>query len=488
MTSGVPDVRIRVARPGPVREGGDFVLYRMSATRRRRYNFALQRAVEWARRLGKPLLVLETLPCNYPWASERTHAFLLAGMRDNAEALSAGPALYYPFVEERPGRCGRLFAELAVRACVGVVDDYPTEYGRRLASEAAEGARSLLEAVDSNGLLPFAAADRAFATAHATRRHLQKTLRPHLLQTPKPDPLRGVDLRKGSIPRSIRQRWPRASAALLRREAKALARLPINHAVAAAATPGGSSAAGARLRRFVKEKLARYVDDRNHPDIDGTSGLSPYLAHGHISPHEVFAAVAGAEGWHIGDLAEKATGSRTGWWGMGAAAEAFLDQLVTWREVGTNACAHMPDYDRYESLPEWARRTLGEHETDEREYTYTLRHFERAETHDALWNAAQRQLRTEGRIHNYMRMLWGKKILQWTESPGEALEVMIGLNNKYALDAEDPNSYSGIFWVLGRYDRAWGPERPIFGKVRYMSSENTARKLRVRGYIARYGA
>ena len=143
------------------------------------------------------------------------------------------------------------------------------------------------------------------------------------------------------------------------------------------------------------------------------------------------------------------------------------------------------DYDRFESLPAWAQKTLQEHENDERAFRYSLEEFENAQTHDPLWNAAQIQLLTEGIIHNYLRMLWGKKILEWTPSPREALRVMVELNNRYALDGRDPND-SGIFWCLGRYDRPWGPERPIFGKVRYMSSANTARKLDVKDYLRKY--
>jgi deoxyribodipyrimidine photo-lyase len=167
--------------------------------------------------------------------------------------------------------------------------------------------------------------------------------------------------------------------------------------------------------------------------------------------------------------------------------ESFLDELITWREIGFNMCWQREDYDQFASLPEWSKQTLAEHGDDPRQYVYGLEEYEAAATHDELWNAAQRQLVRDGRIHNYLRMLWGKKILEWSASPQEALGTMIELNNKYALDGRDPNSYSGIFWVLGRYDRAWGPERPIFGKVRYMSSENTARKLSVRGYIEQYG-
>ena len=146
------------------------------------------------------------------------------------------------------------------------------------------------------------------------------------------------------------------------------------------------------------------------------------------------------------------------------------------------------DYDEFESLPAWALKTLERHARDERSHVYTVKNFERAKTHDPLWNAAQTQLLREGRIHNYLRMLWGKKIIEWTGTAEKALEIMVELNNKYALDGRDPNSYSGIFWCLGRYDRPWGPERPVFGTVRYMSSENTARKFNVRDYIRKYSS
>jgi deoxyribodipyrimidine photo-lyase len=206
---------------------------------------------------------------------------------------------------------------------------------------------------------------------------------------------------------------------------------------------GGTGAARERLRMFLSS-------DRS------SSRLSPYLHFGHISAHEVFCEVRQTR--------------RKG--------EHVLDELVTWRELGFNMCAHVAGYDRYESLPQWSRNTLAKHANDLRPILYSPDQLEKASTHDFVWNSAQVQLLTQGRIENRLRMLWGKKIVEWSSSPQEALEVMIHLNNKYALDGRDPNSYTGIFWILGRYDRPWGPERPIFGLVRYMSSHNTARKLR----------
>jgi deoxyribodipyrimidine photo-lyase len=171
---------------------------------------------------------------------------------------------------------------------------------------------------------------------------------------------------------------------------------------------------------------------------------------------------------------------------MGDGAEAYLDQLITWRELGFNMAWHRAGHAQFESLPGWALETLGQHEGDPRPHLYSHGEFAEARTHDPLWNAAQRQLLREGIIHNYLRMLWGKKILKWTANPREAARYMIELNDRYALDGRDPNSYSGIYWCLGRYDRPWGPERPVFGKIRYMTSANTARKLRVRDYMERF--
>jgi deoxyribodipyrimidine photo-lyase len=287
------------------------------------------------------------------------------------------------------------------------------------------------------------------------------------------------------VPREITRRWPAATADLLR--GNGLNDFPIDHKIMPADSRGGPVAAAERLSRFLDESLDRYADDRNDVETNVTSGLSPYLHFGHISAHEIFTRIVEKEDWQRRRLSAKADGRRSGWWGMSANAEAFLDQLITWREIGYNMTFRRPDYDQYGSLPDWARETLEMHARDPRDYAYSMDPFENAQTHDALWNAAQRQLVSEGVIHNYLRMLWGKKILEWTASPNEALEIMIELNNKYALDGRNPNSYSGIFWVLGRYDRAWGPERPIYGKIRYMSSENTARKIRLDAYLARYG-
>jgi deoxyribodipyrimidine photo-lyase len=483
--ASVPTLRVRAVNDVPVRGDRDFVLHWMIAYPRTNWNFALERAVEHARELGKPLVILEALRCGHRWASDRLHRFVLDGMAQNARALEGKPCAYWPWVERTPGEGRGLLRALAERACVIVTDDFPAFFLPRMIAAAGREVPARLEAVDSNGLLPLRAADRAFPTAHAFRRFLQKTLPAHLAAMPKPDPLARIELpRPPAMPREIAARWPRASAKLLAGEG--LAALPIDHSIAPIAERGGSAAASRALRRFVRSKLARYAEDRNDPDLGGSSGLSPWLHFGHLSAHEVFREVMRAEEWSPTSIAPKATGSKEGWWGASAAAEAFLDELVTWREVGFNFCSQRGDHDRYESLPDWARATLEAHALDRRPVVYDLATLEGARTHDAVWNAAQSQLVRDGRIHNYLRMLWGKKILEWSPSPRAALDVMIELNDRFAVDGRDPNSTSGIFWVLGRYDRPWFPERPIFGTVRYMSSDNTRRKLRLREYLASY--
>jgi deoxyribodipyrimidine photo-lyase len=483
----VPALRIIPLNADEPRSGGRFVLLWMIAQRRTRSNFALQRAVEWGRRLGKPVLVFEALRCDHRWASHRLHAFIIQGMADNAAACREAGVRYYPYVEPAAGAGKGLLAALASEACVVVTDDYPTHMLRHMAGAGAVQAGVRLEAIDGNGLLPLRATDKAWPSAYSFRRMLQRELPVHLEELPEAEPLAAAaELGQAVVPHEVLERWAPATRELLELRAGTLDALPIDASVAPVETRGGAEAGGAALRRFVDWRLERYATARNEPQEDVPSGLSPYLHFGHVSVFEILDAVAAREGWRPEMIAVRGSGQREGWWRMSEPAESFMDELVTWREVGFNFCHLRADYDRWESLPDWARATLDEHADDEREQTYTLEEFERARTHDPLWNAAQRQLRHEGCIHNYLRMLWGKKILQWTASPREALAVMVELNNKYAIDGRDPNSYTGIMWVLGRYDRPWGPERPIFGKIRYMTSENTARKVKVKDYIRHY--
>ncbi|HET6930288.1 MAG TPA: hypothetical protein VFI45_08190 [Candidatus Acidoferrum sp.] len=483
----VPPIRIRNVNDAPVRADGRYVLYWMIASRRLHFNFALDRALEHCSLLGKPLVIFEALRIGYPWASDRLHRFVLDGMADNAQSCAANGIRYYPYVEPVANAGKGLLLALAENACAVITDEYPCFFLPRMVASAGKRLSVKLEAVDSNGLLPTHSCQRAAIRAFDFRRYLQKELPKHFSESPHAVPLAK---KKAPAPPSlsgqILKRWPAASDALLSGDPTELKSLPIDHAVRPVELRGGHTNARLRLLEFLKRKLPLYGKKRNEPELDVASGLSPFLHFGHIGVHEVFAELARRGKWNPGKISLHANGSREGWWNMSANAESFLDEIVTWREAGYNFCSHRDDYAKYESLPDWAKKTLGEHAKDEREYVYSLEEFENARTHDPLWNAAQRQLVKEGIIHNYLRMLWGKKILQWTRSPQEAAEVMIHLNNKYGVDGRDPNSYNGIFWVLGRYDRPWAPIRPVFGSIRYMSSENTARKMSVKNYIKKY--
>ena len=487
MASRIPELRVRTVGNGEVRASGDFVLYWMVAYRRTTWNFSLQRAIAWATDLNKPLIILEPLRCDYRWASDRIHQFVIQGMADNSRNLADKPAQYYPYLEPTPGQGRGLLAALAARSCLVVTDDFPCFFLPRMVAAAAKQIPVRLELVDGNGLLPMRAADRIFLRAYDFRRFLQKQLVPHLSDLPDSDPWPSDGLPTlPEIPREVTQRWPPTDVQQWAADSAHLAAIPLDHTVTPTITRGGSQAAQEVLSTFLERKLDRYAERRSHPDDPVASGLSPYLHFGHISAHHVFCDTMSLVAWSPDQMADKASGSASGWWGTDASAESFLDELITWRELGYNLCWQRDDYDQYESLPDWAQRTLAKHTNDRREYVYELADFEQARTHDPLWNAAQRELVREGRIHNYLRMLWGKKILEWTDRPETALDIMIELNNKYALDGRNPNSYSGIFWVLGRYDRPWAPERPIFGQIRYMSSQNTARKVRLREYLAEY--
>jgi len=484
----VPALRITALNQEKVRADGDFVVYWMISARRSAYNFGLQRAVEVASELQKPLLVLEALRSDYPWASDRLHSFVLGGMADNQAAFARTNALYYPYVEPERGAGKGLIDTLAKQAALIVTDEFPCFFLPRMTQAAASRLRIRVEAVDSNGLVPLRATEKAYARAFDFRRWLTRVLPEHARAAPLENPLKRARLPAfPDLSRSITARWPRASAELLAGNASALARLPIDHGVGRGAQVGGARAARQRLDAFLERKLLAFADARNHPDAHGASELSASLHFGHLSPHEVFSRVLALEDITLDALQGRSNGDPKALWQMRPGAEAFLDQLVTWRELGYNYCHHNPDdYDQFRSLPNWAKATLEAHQKDPREQIYSPKQLENAATNDELWNAAQRELVETGQLQGYLRMLWGKRTLTWTRSAKDAFSLLIELNNKYALDGRNPNSYSGISWCFGRYDRPW-PEHPIFGTVRLMTSGSARRKLKLSAYLSRFG-
>jgi deoxyribodipyrimidine photo-lyase len=232
---------------------------------------------------------------------------------------------------------------------------------------------------------------------------------------------------------------------------------------------GGSGHARKALQQFLKYRLKGYATNRNHPDVDGTSQLSPYLHFGHIGVHTVAMAVKNAD----------------------APAEdrkAFLEELIVRRELAVNFVRFNPNYENFDSCEPWADVTHRKHAADARAYLYTEKHLENAETHDPLWNAAQKQMVLTGWMHGYLRMYWAKKILEWTESPQAAYQIAVRLNDRYELDGREPTAARIAWAIVGKHDRAWGPERPVYGKIRYMSYASTSRKFNSTAYIARVAA
>jgi deoxyribodipyrimidine photo-lyase len=480
---GYNQARLRRFNDRRIAPGGEYVLYWMQAYRRLERNHALDYALRCAEEVRRPLVVYEGLRIDYPWASRRLHRFVLEGMLANAARSKDLGLNYWPFVERELGQGRGLLRRLAARAALVVTDDFPCFIVPAQTEALARKAEVPVFAVDSNSFVPLSLLGAPVqAAAH---------LRPR-------------------IHRSFAQAWPHRAAkapepsAAARRRVSApfelfrtddltglVDSLPLDRAVPAAPqTPGGTTAGRSRLRAFVRRRLRGYAEARSEPcgpDEGHASGLSPYLHFGQLSIEEVVETVLGTAGrWSPKELRLHNRGKREGFFCDDPDVNAFLDQAITWRDVGFNwHWSRRADAMGLETaLPPWALETLGAHARDERPFTYTVEQLEAGATHDPLWNAAQRELVATGTMHNYLRMLWGKKVLEWSRSAAEAYRTLENLNNRYALDGRDPNSYTGILWCFGLFDRPWAPERPIFGRVRYMSSQNTARKFRLERYYA----
>lgn len=473
-----------------VRTDGRYVLYWMQINRRFHHNFALEFAVEEANRLGKPLLIFEGFSCDYPWASDRTHTFVMQGMEEHLRGVTDGQiggASYFSFVEQKAGQYPDLLMKLASEAALLVTDEYPVfimkERNKRLPAQVDIP----YVTVDSNGLIPLGLTEKDPYSAYLFRKIMQRHFVESFTRPPMEHPLDMLQNReKVVLPADWLAGLP-VAAEVLQDIPGFLKTLSIDHTVGPVKMHGGRSHGLRRLERFVSDGLMEYDEKRNHPDEKKTSGLSPWLHFGHVSEAEIVARVIECQppGWDLDKITYN-KGSAGGFFNGDPNIDGFLDEVITWREVGFHFAHHRDDVDRFDSLPDWARTTMDQHRGDPREWIYSYEDLAASRTHDEIWNAAQTQLREEGIIHNYLRMLWGKKVIEWTPDPETALRYLIDLNNLYAIDGRDPNSYSGIFWCFGRFDRAW-QEREVFGKLRYMSSDSTRRKVRLTSYLNAYG-
>ena len=466
---------------------GEFVLYWMQINRRFHYNFALEYAVGWANKLDKPLLILEAFSCDYPWATDRTHTFMMQGMKEHLETIDRRSLNYLPFVEKEPGRYEQLLMSLANRASLLVTDEYPVFIMKERNSTLPDQIHIPYYSVDSNGLIPLALTEKDPYSAYLFRKTMQKHFVEAYTNPPKENPMDELSNRSHiQIPDSIFEGLPDSESALANIP-EFISELSIDHSVKPIQWHGGRFAALKQMDHFLENDLMQYGEKRNDPDENKTSQMSAWLHFGKISEYEIVKEILAhqPQGWDL-DSIRYNNGTRDGFFNGISSIDAFLDELITWREVGFHFAHHRVDYDQYESLPDWALETLNEHKNDPREWIYSYEELAGSQTHDEIWNAAQTQLREEGIIHNYLRMLWGKKVLEWTPNPETALQYLIDLNNTFAIDGRDPNSYSGIFWCFGRFDRAW-QERPVFGKIRYMTSDSTRKKVKLNQYLSRYG-
>ena len=453
---GELQARTRIISPDRSAPRGEFVLYWMQSTQRWEENWALRAAVLEADRLGLPLLAYQGLDPTYEHASDRVHTFVLQGARELAARAAALGITYRFSLRLRRADDRRVVDRLAARAAVLFTDDFPTAgVNERTARLAARVACPVI-AVDSVGVVPASRFPRAEYAARTIRPKILAALDLALQPVHDRAPRRTMP---DSLLRSLELEALDVARADIAAEA---ARCEIDHAVPPAPMHGGLAPARARLREFVAHGLAGYAERRKEPADDlGSSRLSPWLHFGMIAPAEVVRATR--------------------------SSAAFLDEMVVWRELSLNLCVRTPRFRTMHAVPDWARRTLAAHDADRRETTYSLAQLERAATHDPLWNAAQRELMRTGVIHNAVRQLWGKSVLRWTQRPAEVLRRLVHLNDRWALDGRDPNSYAGILWCLGKFDRPFA-ERPVWGMVRPMMLERARGKFDVDAYVARWSA
>jgi deoxyribodipyrimidine photo-lyase len=450
------DPRVTIRRPGAPDPNGRCVVYWMQRAQRALDNPALDVAVEAANILRQPIVIFFAPVPFYPHANLRHYAFLAQGIPDIAErARQRGIGFV---LRSYPEHSLLKFCD-EVKASLVFGDENPMREPRRWRELAAKQLSVPLWTVDSDVIVPSRLLEKEQYAARIIRPRLQQRLEQFL-------PLAGNPVAKiawekprglsslpddGSI--DITEGWNELDRSVQ----------PVD------SFRGGTTEALRLLDEFVQHNLAAYPENHNRPEVDGTSRLSPYLHFGHIGPHTVMHAV----------LKSKAPQ---------AAKDDYINQFFTWRELSINFVHFNPMYDSIECAPDWAHKTLAAHAPDLRPILYTRAHFEAAETHDGLWNAAQLQMLHAGWMHNYMRMYWAKKILEWSSSPAVAWQTALYLNDKYFLDGRDPDGYAGVAWAIGgKFDRPWF-ERPIFGTIRWMSGDAARKKFDADKYIAQMNA
>ncbi len=426
---------------------GRYVLYWMQQSQRVPCNHALEYAVQAANDRSQPLMVVFGLTEAYPEANWRHYAFMLEGLQDVQKQLTARGIAFQIFIGDPVGSV----LKAAEKASALICDRGYLRHQRQWRHAVAHSAPCPVIQVESDVLVPVEVlSSKAEYAARTIRPKIQRLL-PDYLAALRPLKLKQSDL-------ALTDPVDFQFIGLNLRIDRSLS--PVSSFLT-----GGSVSASKQLKAFLERGLPDYGRHRNRPHMDGSSMMSPFLHFGHISPLKIALDV------------QKADAS-------GEAKDAFLEELIVRRELAVNHVFYCPDYDHFSSLPRWARLTLAEHDRDHRDPVYRPEQLDAAETHDPYWNAAMLEMKHTGYMHTYMRMYWGKKILQWRPKPEDAFDLTLKLNNKYAIDGRDPNSYAGVGWIYGLHDQAW-KERAIFGKIRYMARSGLERKFDMPGYLAK---
>ncbi len=431
--------RIKKLNQKEVKKGA-YVLYWMQASQRASYNHALEYAVLKANELRRPLIVFFGITDHFPEANERHYAFMLEGLREVKQGLQER-GIQMVILHQSP-ELGVL--KIAKRASLVIVDRGYLRIQKQWRKWVATRLECPLIQVESDAIVPIeeVSSKEEYSAASIRPKILRKLS--HFLS-----PLEEREL-LASTPSMDFNTFE------IEDIEKALSKLHIDRSVRRVRSfRGGIQEALRYLEVFIQEKLDRYSEMRNDPTQDGLSHMSPYLHFGQISPLHIALKVKQTESPGVG---------------------AFLEELIVRRELSLNFVFYNDHYDSFEGLPQWAKKTLKDHQRDRRPFLYSMDELEKGETHDPYWNAAQKEMRITGKMHGYMRMYWGKKILEWTKKPEEAYRIALTLNNKYELDGRDPNGFAGVAWCFGKHDRPW-PERPIFGTVRYMNDRGLKRKF-----------
>jgi deoxyribodipyrimidine photo-lyase len=428
---------------------GDYVLYWMQASQRAEYNHALEYAAEKANARGKPLVVFFGLTEKFPEANERHYAFMLEGLKEVGRSLAERGIRFV--VRHQSPELGAV--EMARRADLTVVDRGYLRIERQWRDKAAQKIDCPLVQVETNVIVPLEqTSPKEEWAARTIRPKVKRQLEKYVV------PLKTVAVKKDSLKFEL-------ETLNLGNPDKVLACLPIDRSVGRIRSfIGGTSEAKRRLREFIADKLSLYPELRNDPNADAVSQMSPYLHFGQISPLYIALEVIKSKN---------------------KAVEFYLEELIVRRELSMNFVYYSRQYDQFEGLPAWAIKTLEEHRKDKREAIYSPAQLEEGRTADPYWNAAQKEMVLAGKMHNYMRMYWGKRIIEWTRTPEEAFRIALHLNNKYEFDGRDPNGFTGVAWCFGKHDRAW-PSHPVLGKVRIMKASGLRRKFNADAYARKY--